>query len=294
MGVSDPNQSARPGRILARDAFRTLYKRSDNENLAQLVYKLASEPEKEYYNPRLLMGMFPTLFPFGIGALEDPKCVRKLSFVAHLRAFMESSILDVQKHNSFIFIAWNMVSRRLAHLYSRLAVSKRSYDSIARDLLAISPEAILHAVSFFEQSSGSFNSDLPPDVEKALRLVREVKSVSSCIPGSEGAKRRAQNEIRGYSAVLGVPHLFITLNVSALYSPVFQFMCGNRTFTFDTRVPILGTPRERAVHLAENPVLAARFFDFMIRAVFSALFGWDFSERRAEAFTGILGPLSGW
>ncbi|VDB89145.1 unnamed protein product [Peniophora sp. CBMAI 1063] len=293
-GVTDPNLRAQPGRILARDAFRKLYKQSDNENTAKLVYLLTSQPEKEYANPKLLAGMFPLLFPYGIGLIEDPDRRRALSLAAHIRALMESSIQDVQTHNSFSFVTWNMISRRLAHLHSKITVSRRSYDSVARDLLSISPESVLHAVSFFEHNAGVFRHDLPPEVQKALHLLRQVRSVTSCIPGSEGAKHRAQSEIRGYSAVLGVPHLFITLNVNAMHSPVFQFMCGDRTFNFDTRVPVIGTNRERAVRLADNPVMAARFFDFMIRSIFSALFGWDFAERRAEEFPGILGPLSGW
>ncbi|KZV64785.1 hypothetical protein PENSPDRAFT_587816, partial [Peniophora sp. CONT] len=291
LGVADPNVSAQPGRIIARDAFRKLYSRSDNEHTAKLVYILASRPEKEYGNPKLLMGMFPSLFPHGISSLEDPDRQRVVSFPSHLRALMESSIRDVQTHNSFIFVAWNMVSRRLAHLHSKIAVSKRSFESVSRDLLAISPESILHAVTYFEQNAGSFRDDLPDDVQKALQLLRQVRSVTSCIPGSDGAKCRALNEIRGYSSVLGVPHLFITLNVSAMHSPVFQFMCGNVTFDFDTRLPPIGTGRERAVNLANNPVLAARFFDFMVRAVFSALFGWDLVERHASEFSGLLGPL---
>lgn len=42
LGVADPNANAQPGRIIARDAFRKMYKRSDNENTAKLVYVLST------------------------------------------------------------------------------------------------------------------------------------------------------------------------------------------------------------------------------------------------------------
>lgn len=181
-----------------------------------------------------------------------------------------------------------------AHLHGRIAVSRLRFDSIAADLSTLDPATILHAVSYFEKhGSSAFGADLPDDVRKALLLIGQVKSVSASIPGSESARSKARNEIRGYSAALGVPHIYMTLNVSAVHSTVFQLMCGKTGFTIDTRFPSHGAGLERTIRLVNNPVLAARFFDFMIEACFAALFGWDFVSQRSTEKGGVFGKLSG-
>jgi hypothetical protein len=38
------------------------------------------KPASEYANPNLLLGIFPTLFPYGCGAQEDPSRPIKIDF----------------------------------------------------------------------------------------------------------------------------------------------------------------------------------------------------------------------
>jgi hypothetical protein len=43
-----------------------------NSTLPDLILHRGSTAIKEYKNPELMPGMFPTLWPFGIGGFEDP------------------------------------------------------------------------------------------------------------------------------------------------------------------------------------------------------------------------------
>ena len=57
------------------------------------------------------------------------------------------------------------------------------------------------------------------------------------------------------------------------------------------RFPEMVPSRERALRLAKDPVSAADFFEFCVRAVFQYLFGWDYEQKKSTENGGILGKL---
>jgi hypothetical protein len=65
MGVSDPECDRMPGRVLTTAALRNLV--PDGSDLPDLVLYRGSTAVPEYNNPDLIPGMYPTLFPAGIG-----------------------------------------------------------------------------------------------------------------------------------------------------------------------------------------------------------------------------------
>ncbi|KAF8238719.1 hypothetical protein L208DRAFT_1061105, partial [Tricholoma matsutake] len=58
----------------------------------------------EYNNPSLLLGMYPTLFPFGIGGFEDPTQPVPISFQQQANYCISLSDLSFRYYHSFIFV----------------------------------------------------------------------------------------------------------------------------------------------------------------------------------------------
>ena len=100
---------------------------TNHENCSEedTVYMIprGSKPASEYSNPNLLLGIFPTLFPYGCGALEDPSRPVKLDFREHLRYLLSIADRRFEEHHSFIFVVFNILQRRTAYFHARLMTS---------------------------------------------------------------------------------------------------------------------------------------------------------------------------
>ncbi|KLO03892.1 hypothetical protein SCHPADRAFT_813002, partial [Schizopora paradoxa] len=193
-------------------------------------------------------------------------------------------------HNSFIFVALNLHQRRLAHLHTYFTVKKADFAAVAQKLVSISPETLQKVSSILQTEKGKFCS-LNTEEREALKLLNEVNTVTTHIPGSQAAKIRARNEIMSYVGAKGVAQLFLTINPCPQHSPVFQVMFGDNSISLDERYPHLVPGKERAIRLAKDPVAASDFFDFCVSRIFEDLFGWDHVNVRATDKGGILGKL---
>lgn len=79
MGIMDPEHTRIPARTLTASALQHLAP-SDGSEPPDLVLHHGNDPIPEYNNPSLLPGMYPTLFPFGIGGFEDRTRPTPLAF----------------------------------------------------------------------------------------------------------------------------------------------------------------------------------------------------------------------
>ena len=178
----------------------------------------------KYSNPDLLPGMFPTLFPFGLGGFEIPDRNPKLSFETHANALLDVPDKLFCWHQSFIFVTLNIIQRRLSHLHTHFTVRKSNFDSIAAKLTSLSPDILKRVANHIERENtlDTFSST----DRDAMMLLNHVNTISARIPGSQSAKIFTRNEIRSYFGEFGLPHLFFTFNPSATHSPIFQVMVG--------------------------------------------------------------------
>ncbi|KAF9515504.1 hypothetical protein BS47DRAFT_1360950 [Hydnum rufescens UP504] len=160
------------------------------------------DPIQEYNNPNSFPGMFPTLYPFGIGGFEDETREIPIS-------------LQAQYHCSFMFIALNIYQHHASHLHSALTVKKSNYDYIAQKLVSLSPELIQRVAKHIE-NEGKI-SDLTTQEKNVMTLLKQVNIVSAKIPGSSASKLQVWNEICAYMGYFGLPHLYMTLNPNAMY-----------------------------------------------------------------------------
>ncbi|KAF9446103.1 hypothetical protein P691DRAFT_674301, partial [Macrolepiota fuliginosa MF-IS2] len=65
----------------------------------------------EYSNPYLMLGMFPTLFPFGIGKFKDSEHPSPVSFQQQAQYYLNINNRAFHYHFSYIFIALNIIQR---------------------------------------------------------------------------------------------------------------------------------------------------------------------------------------
>lgn len=89
MGVSDPEGVKLTGRTFMSSALKSLILGTSKLQMPDLVIHRSSTAVREYNNPDLVPGMFPTLFPLGLGGFNDAAHVTKLSFEAQVNAFLD-------------------------------------------------------------------------------------------------------------------------------------------------------------------------------------------------------------
>ncbi|KAG2758050.1 hypothetical protein P692DRAFT_201696157, partial [Suillus brevipes Sb2] len=264
-------------------AIRNLVIRPD------LVVHHSADAVPEYNNPRLFPGMYPTLYPYGIGGFEDKSRLIPLSFDHHAKYCLNISDRYFRYHESFIFVVLNMLQRRQAHLQTYFAVSKSNFESVARELTSVSPEVLERLANRLEQECKL--SNLTTDEHNALKLLRQVNTMSTRIPGSQASKIFVRNEIRNYYGYFGLPHIFFTFNPNPAHSPIFQVMYGDYSVDLSERLPRMPAGHIRATRLAHDPVAGADFFEFSFRCLFRYLLGWDFEHNRSADSGGILGHI---
>lgn len=287
MGVSDPECDKISGRACTAAALRNLHSQSGQD--PDLVVHRGLYAIPEYKNPDLLPGMFPTLFPYGIGGFEDKRRDTPLSFEQQARYYLNLPDRAFRYHHSYLFVVLNILQRRAAHLHTFFTVRKSNFHMVARKLSQVSAAVLESLASKLEREHRL--SSLTAEEQSAMSLLQQVNTISARIPGSHASKIYVRNEIRSYFSYFGLPHLFFTFNPSPAHSPVFQVMFGDYSVDLSSRFPKLVSGRERALRLAQDPVAGADFFEYMWRCCFKHLLGWDFAKRRSSLDGGLFGRI---
>ncbi|KAE9391590.1 hypothetical protein BT96DRAFT_831824, partial [Gymnopus androsaceus JB14] len=248
------------------------------------------DPIPEYNNPDLFPGMFPTLFPLGIGGFDDSCRDPSVSLEMHAKHLLDTADRHFRYHYFYSFVVLNVIQRRKAHLHTSLSIKSSRFQSIAPILISVHPDVLSNLAKSMRDE---YNPTLFTSEERdALLLLKEVNTICAKIPGSQAAKVFTRHEIRSYFSHFGLPTLFFTFNPSATHSPIFQVIFGKHDNNLDCDNPALPVTRsERARNVAKDPVAAADFFEFMHTCLFRDLFGWDFAAGKSNDQGGILGKL---
>ncbi|KAF5329099.1 hypothetical protein D9611_014298 [Ephemerocybe angulata] len=210
-----------------------------------------SEPVNEFNNPTLFPMIYPTLFPYGCGGLED---------------------------------------RRAALLHTNLKMKRSKLHSLSHDFATVSPETIETVVNTL--SEGKQFIPRNNEEKKVLKLMNEVRAITTHVPGSCASRTAMRNEIRGMIMEKGLPSFYITLNPADVYNPVVKFLAGSEINIDELLPEQVPDYWEQAKLVARNPFLAAKFFDMYINSFFSSLL--QYSSKPSTSSTGILGVVNGY
>ena len=85
-------------------------------------------------------------------------------------------------------------------------VKNSNFDSVARQLINISPKTLMNLAKHIETEKNI--SDLTTEQKYALELLKKVNTISAHIPGSQASKIFIHNEIQNYFSFFGLPQFF--------------------------------------------------------------------------------------
>ena len=243
---------------------------TNHENCSEedTVYMIprGSKPASEYSNPNLLLGIFPTLFPYGCGALEDPSRPIKLDFREHLRYLLSIADRRFEEHHSFIFVVFNILQRRTACFHARLMTSRPHFQQSAQLLESLSSADIAAALASISKGTSMRVTD--PRVKS---LMQHIKVVGGHVMGSAYSRSTLRTKIHSLCFNVGLPSLFVTINPADIHSPVALYFAGVN-LDLDKILPErLGTSYDRAKIIANHPVLTAKFFNCLINNILKCL-----------------------
>ncbi|KAG1724042.1 uncharacterized protein EDB91DRAFT_1255414 [Suillus paluster] len=111
MGVSDPECDKMSGQAFTASALHNLLPNTHSPTLPDLVLHHTESVVPEYHNTLLFPGIYPTLFPYGIGGFEDSEHVPPLAFERQAKYFLNIGDWRFQYHKTFMFVIFNMLQR---------------------------------------------------------------------------------------------------------------------------------------------------------------------------------------
>jgi len=145
MGMSDPEGDKIPARTYTASALRNITSKLENsgavEGLPDLIVHYGPAVP-EYDNPKLLPGMFLTLFPFGIHGFDDHSRTTLLSFQSQADYCFDIDDKSFRYHNCFMFVIFNIIQGRMAHLHTYFSVKRRHFDTVASSLVGVSADLL--------------------------------------------------------------------------------------------------------------------------------------------------------
>jgi hypothetical protein len=242
----------------------------------------APQPESIYNNPQLFPSMMPWLFPYGRGGIGNAVHRGKLSSIAHKRHLLMYHDKRFQMDPGFPLIALNHEQIKECALGSYLTAEKSYFKDITDRLLDIN----LNVLSDISQRL-SQGIRVKPDTEAeklCYRLMKDLDVVGGHVKGSLASKKYMRNEIWSLILYLGAPSWFITLSPADNKHPMCLYFADiNEKFKPEIRLP------DEAYRLvANNPVAAARFFNFMCCTFIKNVLGVN------QKHSGLFGETAGY
>ena len=258
-----------------------LVKIKENEKQEQMVnervYMIphSSKPVNEYFNPKLLAGLYPTLFCYGRGAPEDRSRSIEINLREHVRYLLSYSDRRFEKNHSFIFVVFNILQRRDACFHAKLIATKPYFQSSAQEIQALHSSDIekalsnIHKKTYNMESNGALN-----------KLLGHIKTIGGRMMGSAYSRTALRTKIHALIYNQGLPSIFVTLNPADIHSPIALYFAGVKLDLDNIRTELLMDTYKRAEIIASHPVATAKFFHVLISGILETMIAG-----------GVLGPI---
>lgn len=233
--------------------------------------------------PNFFEKAFPCLFPYGVGGPEADRPV-EVDFRNHVRWALKYHDRRFGKHETFPFVAFGIIQRRLALCSARVQMRRKTFEADARLLSTITLEKLERARIEEEKRL--------PISDPAVRLLRKhIYATGGRVMASDQARYQLRSQIWSTSIYLNPPSLWITINPCDLHDPVAQVFCGEQ-IDLDHFITTAGPSKDkRAQNIAADPYAAAKFFHFMIRTILRTLFGVEATPYQVKGKMGIFGRV---
>ncbi|CAF1647843.1 unnamed protein product [Rotaria magnacalcarata] len=233
---------------------------SDDDNIYFLPH--GRYPVNEYFNTGFLPGLYPTLFPYGMGGVENQYQQVRVTYAKHLRYFLSYHAYRFEMNTAFIFITFNILQRRTACAKVRILVSRPYFTSQSGEINQLTSAEIKLALNQIESSSYDYQSN-----PRLATLIKQLKTVSGSVMRSNQSRSNYRVELHSQIFFSGLPNIFITINPCDLHHPLAMKFA------------------------ASHPVSIARFFNKLTSTVLSTLVGYDLNRHESHADGGVLGKI---
>ena len=232
-------------------------------------------PARDCYNAELLLGLFPTLFPYRCGVPHDESRPIPISLIKHVRYLLSYADHRFEKHHSFMFVLFNMMQRQQACWNASLIASRPYFRDVAADLQTLSSKEIETALMRISKKEFS-----PVNNSRINSLLKQIKTVGGNVMGSACSRAALRNKIHALIFNQGLSSIFMTINPADIHSRIALYFAGV-DLDLDKILPSeIPSTYERAQIIASHPVATARFFNVLIKSILTCL-----------VEKGVLGPI---
>ncbi|CAF2866381.1 unnamed protein product [Rotaria sp. Silwood2] len=246
----------------------------DTENVYLIPH--SSKPVNEYFNPKLLVGLYPTLFCYGRGAPEDQSRPVKVNLREHIRYLLSYNDRRFETNHSFIFVVFNLLQRRDACFHAQLIATKPYFRASADEIQSLKSKDIEMALDNISKKTYSSESN-----SVLNKLFHHIKTIGGRVMGSAYSRTALRTCIHALIYNQGLPSIFLTLNPADIHSPVALYFAGVKLDLDNIQIAqLMMTTYKRAEIIAFHPVATAKFFHLLISNILNTMISG-----------GVLGPI---
>ena len=249
----------------------------DDEVNTENVYLIphSSKSVSEYFNPKLLAGLYPTLFCYGVGAPEDQSRPVKVHLREHIRYLLSYDDRRFETNHSFIFVVFNLLQRRDACFHAQLIALRPYFRTSADEIQSLSSKDI--EVALENSVNRTYNTESNRTLHK---LLQHIKTIGGRVEGSAYSRTALRTRIHALIYNQGLPSIFLTVNPADIHSPVALYFAGIKLDLDHIRIEQMLDTYRRAEIIASHPVATAKYFHLLISNILTTMISG-----------GILGPI---
>jgi hypothetical protein len=249
----------------------------------------SNSPESIYHNSTLYTGLFPWLFPYGLGGLENNRILRKLSSKAHKKHLLLYHDQRFQNDEYFPYIAFNHEQIKSASSAGYIVAERSSMESTVSRIMNLSTTA-LDSLIARSQDAKTFVKPLDEDEKQCYKLISDLDYVSASVQGSNASRKQMRNEIKSLLRYHGSPMWFVTFAPCDFKAPICLKYAGSN---MDINLPWMSAAsyQEKVRLICKNPVSGARYFHKMVELFVSCMLGYQGDERTASS-RGLFGEVA--
>lgn len=225
-----------------------------------------------YNDPKAYPGMFPHLFPYGYGGLGFRKYERRFTEKNHRTHLMMYYDKRFQTDPYFPMIAFNHSQMKSSSRASFLVSRRSTFPEISKRLRQVETIYKDTLSSMIARMKEDTYTVAETEGEKICEAVlRDLDHVGGQVEGSTTGKKFMRRELWSLMNFIGAPSWFVTFAPADNKHPLCLFFAETGEICWQP--DLQRTADLRSKLFANNPVAAARFFNFMVRMFIKHMLG---------------------
>jgi hypothetical protein len=206
------------------------------------------------YNPSLFHLLMPALFPYEDYTIEGTARPTSIGYNSHVKHLLNCANRRFATHQSFMFIAFNVMQRRTVSMSARSYTHRVNFSHVTALIAKITPAII-------DRNIKALQNKMPLD-DNIKEVINVMDTMGKKVLGSKAARKDDRKNTYALFHKFGGPTFFHTINFAEMYSSLALHFAG-----LDVD-PTLDNPnyadfpksKERYSAITLNPVASAKCF----------------------------------